>query len=63
MKEDIKKEKEQIQEHMRGSDAKVSPNDEPMVWPDAKDGEDIREEDYCTILARPLSSFMAGREH
>ena len=48
---------------MRGGDAKVSPNDDRMVWLDANDGEDIREEDCCTILARHLSSFMAGREH
>ena len=48
---------------MRGSDAKGSPNAEPMVWPESTDGEDIRQEDYCTVLSRHLSSFMAGREH
>ena len=63
LKHDIKKEKEKIQERMRGSDAKVSPNDVPMVWPDVRDGEDIYEGDYCKILAQHLSNFMAGREH
>ena len=63
LKEEIAKEKDKIQEHLRGSDARPTPNSEPMVWPMYNDGGDIRQEDYCTKLARLLSSFMAGREH
>ena len=50
---------------MRGSDAKVSPNDDPMVWPEEKASEDLYDQDYCSILSQNLSSasFMAGREH
>ena len=63
LKDDITKEKDKIHEHMRGSDAKPTANTDPMVWPMYNDGEDIRQEDFCTKLARLLSSFMAGREH
>ena len=48
---------------MRDSDAKVSPNDVPMVWPDDKDGEDNYTADYCQLLTHQLVIFMAGREH
>jgi len=63
LKEDIEKEKEMIHQRMRGTDAVVKTNTDPMVWPMFDDGEAIREEDFCTKLARLLASFMAGREH